>query len=249
METLATLCAAFSVLAAGNMRERVVAERVVVEYEPGALAPGEARAFAALASQGVVDVEGVVAAGLPAWVPRTERVRFVVSARADMSSARGRTVVLPLERVRSRSAPYLHESVHALVPSRGDAAWLSEGLASYVESWVAENRGGYDAHVFSRGGNPGIDVEARRALQRPDGRAVLPWVGGEGEPPRLFEDRAGVARPFYVLAQSFAKFIAERAGVASLVRATVSGEQEAIRNATGRGVAEWRQDWLRGLVG
>jgi hypothetical protein len=158
-------------------------------------------------------------------------------------------VLLPLERVRTRSAPYLHESVHALVPTRGESVWLSEGLASYLESWVSENRGGYDAQIFSRGGNAAIDAAARRALQEPDGQAVLPWVGGEGNPPQLFEDRAGVARPFYVLSQSFAKYLAGHAGVASLVAAVVSGDQEALLKTTGRSVAEWRQDWLRTVRG
>lgn len=223
--------------------------RTVVEYAAGDLSPAEADAFSALVEQGVADIEAVVAKGLPAQATRPGRIRFVVSPRVGMSTTYGRTVVLPLARVRSRSAPYLHETVHALVPGRGDAVWLSEGLASYLESWISEHRGGYDAQIFTRAGDRGIHAAARRTLEDPAGRAVLPWVGGEGEPPQMRDDRMGVARPFYVLSQSFTKYIADGAGVDALVAALVSGDQEAIRNATGRSAGEWKQDWLRTLGG
>ena len=74
-----------------------------------------------------------------------------------------RTVFLPVERVRQRRAPYLHEAVHALVPVFGRRTWLSEGLAGYLESFVSETRGGYDAHVFTRAGTRGIHAAARRS--------------------------------------------------------------------------------------
>ena len=158
-------------------------ERVVLEYREGELDSGEAAAFLRLAEGGVADIEALVAPGLPDWARRRGPIRFVVSSRTPISRTHGRTVLLPLARVRTRSAPYLHETVHALVPSRGDHVWLSEGLASYLESWVSENRGGYDAHVFTRAGDRGIHEAARRYLSREQGRAVLSWVGGHGQPP------------------------------------------------------------------
>ncbi len=233
----------------GGPRERREGERAIVEFHEGDLSQAEADAFLALVDKGIADVEGVVAKALPAASRRAGRVRFVVSRSAGMSSTYGRTVVLPLERVRSRTAPYLHETVHALVPTRGDGVWLSEGLASYLESWVSENRGGYDAHVFTRAGDRGIHAAARRVLGDPAGRAVLPWVGGEGEPPQMRDDRQGVARPFYVLSQSFTKYIADAAGVEALVKALASGDQEALLHSTGRSVGDWRADWLRTLGG
>ena len=110
---------------------------------------------------------------------------YRVGASLPYSMTRGRTVSLMLERVRSDSAPYLHETVHVLVPSPNRSVWLSEGFASYVESYVSENIGGYDARVFTKTGNRGVDTEAARWLGREAGRTVLPWVGTPGEPPEM----------------------------------------------------------------
>lgn len=226
--------------------ERVRKEmtRAVVEYQPGELSADEAEAFADLADRGVSDVSGLLSAGLPEWARGSSRVRFVVSSRVPISRTRDGVVYLPLERVRSRTAPYLHETVHALVPARGDRTWLSEGLACYLESHVSETLGGYDAHVFTRAGNRGIDAAARRTLAAENGRAVLPWVGGRGDPPRLEEDRAGVARPFYVLSQSLTKHLVESVGLEAVVRILVSGRDDAFQSATRRSDADWRREWL-----
>jgi hypothetical protein len=222
-------------------------DRVVLEYVEGELDPGEAAAFLKLAHGGVADIEPLVTPGLPERARRRGPIRFVVSSRTPISRTYGRTVVLPLARVRTHSAPYLHEAVHALVPSRGDRVWLSEGLASYLESWVSENRGGYDAHVFTRAGDRGIHEAARRYLSREQGRAVLSWVGGHGQPPLMEEDRSGVARPFYVLAQSLTKHVVDSATLASVVSALVGGAEDDLVRATGRTDEEWRRDWLRAI--
>jgi hypothetical protein len=231
----------------GWSRDRVHQEtdRVILEYDPGDLSDGEADAFLKLADRGVADIESLVAPGLPEWARRSGRIRFVVSSRTPISRTYGRTVTLPLARVRTRSAPYLHETVHALVPSRGDRVWLSEGLACYLESWVSENRGGYDAHVFSRAGDRGIHEAARRYLATEPGRAVLPWVGSHGEPPLMEEDRSGVARPFYVLSQSLTKHVVDAAGLPTVVRALVGGADDGVLRTTGRSDEQWKLEWLR----
>ena len=219
--------------------------RIALEFEAGALSDAEATAFAELADRGVADLEALLGASLPAGAERTRLLRFIVSDRVGMSRSYGRTVVLPLDRVKTRSAPYLHETVHALVPSRGDVVWLSEGLASYLESWVSENRGGYDAHVFTRAGNSGIHAAARRILSTEMGQVVLPWVGGHGEPPRLQDDRDGVARPFYVLSQSLTKFLVDARSLDAVVRLLTS-DDDFVR-VTGRSAYDWKADWLRSL--
>lgn len=228
-------------------RLKLETERAVLEYEDGDLSGAEADAFLKLADRGVADVEALVLPGLPEWAQHRGRVRFVVTSRVPFSRTYGRTVALPLSRVLTRSAPYLHETVHALVPSRGERVWLSEGLASYLESWVSENRGGYDAHVFTRAGDRGIHQAARRYLGSEQGRAVLPWVGASGEPPGMDEDRTGIARPFYVLSQSLTKHVVDAAGLASVVRALAGGEPEGLRQATGRSDEEWKREWLRAI--
>jgi hypothetical protein len=229
-------------------RVHVETEHAIVEYEPGDLTPAQAAAFAALADRGVADVESLVAPALPAWARRSIRLRFIVTSRVRMSRTFHSTILLPASRVISHRAPYLHETVHALVPFRGSRVWLSEGLASYLESWVAENRGGYDSHVFTRAGDRGIDRAARAWLRRAEGRAVLPWVGRPGEPPRLEEDRSGVARPFYVLSQSLTRHLVDAVGLARVVPLVVAGGQpEAFERETGRSEARWRAEWLEAL--
>jgi hypothetical protein len=243
-----TACLAGAGLARGqDARVRIEGERSILEYRASELDAAGAQAFARLADDGVADVEALVSPGLPEWARRRGPIRFVVSDEIDISRTWGRTVVLPLARVRARRAPYLHETVHALVPARGERTWLSEGLACYLESHVAETRRGYDAHVFTRAGDSGIHADARRILATAAGRAVLPWVGAAGSPPRLEENREGVARPYYVLSQSLAKHVVEAAGLAPVVRALVASDSSAFETLTGRSESAWRESWLRAL--
>ncbi len=70
-------------------------------------------------------------------------------------------------------------------------------------------------------------------------------MGAPGEPPSLEDDRAGVARPFYVLAHSFTKYLVERLGLAAVVRlATDADPEQALERLSGRGMADWRGEWL-----
>jgi len=239
-----------SARALGQPADRIFREtdHAVLEYRASALTDAEADAFARLVERGVVDVDALVGPSLPASVSRSERVRVIVSARVAMSRTHGRTVLLPLERVKNHTAPYLHEITHALLPSSCDCTWLAEGLASYVESWVAEHRGGYDAHVFSEAGDAGIHADAKRWLTTQAGQAVLPWVGRDGQPPRLEEDRDGVARPFYVLSHSFTKYIAESASLGKLVKVVMAEDDAAAMIAvTGRSDAQWKREWLQSI--
>jgi len=221
---------------------RCESSRAIVDFDPDGLDTAERETFARLADKGVQDLTRLLFKDAPL---AREPVRFVVSARVHMSRTMGRTVLLPLARVQSRSAPYLHEAVHALVPARNRSTWLSEGLACYLESWVAEHVGGYDAHVFTNAGDRRIHEAARAYMKNDAGRQVLPWVGVPGDPPDLFEDRMGVARPFYVLAQSFTKFLVERIGLAAVVGLTGGADPEAeLHRLTGREASVWRAEWL-----
>jgi hypothetical protein len=124
-------------------------DRATLVYEESALTAAEAARFANLLDQGIADVESYLRPAAPDGL-REGPIVYRVGADLPYSMTRGRTVSLMVERVRTDSAPYLHETVHVLVPSPNRSVWLREGFASYVESYVSENIGGYDAHVFAR---------------------------------------------------------------------------------------------------
>jgi hypothetical protein len=231
----------------GN-RVRYEMTRALVVFESGTFSAEDMGRFAFLADRGIGDIDTLLnhaapgAAGLP-------RITFLVRDSVLMSRSFRRTVMLPADRVRRQAAPYLHETTHILVPMKEDCLWLSEGFASYVQSYVAEKIGGYDGYVFSWGGNRNIDRLARRTLNSDLGRAVLPYVGGLGEPEGLFEKRREVAEPLYVLAHSLVKFMVERAGldqVKSLVQA--KGVASSAEQITGRTIGSWKADWLAALA-
>ena len=222
--------------------------RATLVYEESALTPPEAARFANLLDQGIADVESYLRPAAPDGL-REGRITYRVGADLPYSMTRGRTVSLMVERVRTDSAPYLHETVHVLVPSPNRSVWLREGFASYVESYVSENIGGYDARVFARTGNRGVDGEAARWLGGEAGRTVLPWVGTPGEPPEMVEERRRVAAPFYVLSQSFSKFLVGKIGLGRVLTLVSSPDPEAVLlRVSGRSVSDWKAEWL-GLIG
>lgn len=225
-------------------RVRYELGRVTVMFQAGAFSPEEMGRFAVLADRGVQDIDTLlnhVGPGARMGPPIT----FVVRDGIPMSRSFRRTVMLPAERVRRDTAPYLHEATHVLVPMKEECLWISEGFASYVQSYVAEKIGGYDGYVFSWGGNGNIDRLARRTLNSDLGRAALPYVGGAGEPAEIFEKRREVAQPLYILAHSLVKFMVEGTNldkVKALVEARdIPGSAKVI---TGRTIDEWKADWL-----
>jgi hypothetical protein len=226
---------------------RLDTPRATLYYEESALSRAQAERFSSLLDRGIGDIESYLGPAAPRAL-REGRIVYHVGQDVPFSVTRGRNVSLMAERVRSDSAPYLHETVHALVPAPHRSVWLSEGFASYVESYVSENIGGYDAHVFSKAGNRGVDAEAARWLARERGQAVLPFIGAPGEPPEMREERRRVAAPFYVLAQSFSKFLVQRMGLGPVMEAVSSRDPEAaLQRASGRAVEEWKAEWLRAL--
>ncbi len=213
--------------------------RITVAYECAALGREEARAFAALAAEGLRELERL--AGLPARA----RLRFELRAATRISTARGRTIFLPTHRVISRSAPYLHEIAHAVLPCRYAPAWFSEGLACYLESALSERGSGYDSRLFTGDGNRGVDADAARWLADRRGQKVLPYVGARGTPPGIVADRHNVAAPFYVLSHSLVKFLADREGLASLIGlARTRNFSSALRRISGKSALSWRSLWL-----
>ncbi len=227
---------------------RYDSERATVLFEDGALSSDEMARFSRLVDAGIGHIESYLRTAAGPDGLRTGRIIYRVGDTVPYATTRGRTVHLPLERVRSDSAPYLHETVHVLVPSPHGSVWLAEGFASYVESHVSESFGGYDAHVFSRTGNRGVDGEAARWLARDGGRSVLPYIGAPGQPPEMTRERRRVAAPFYVMSQSFTRFLVARLGLERVLALVMSREPElALERASGRPAQAWKAEWLAAI--
>jgi len=221
---------------------------VTVVFDPGAMSEAEMAAFARLVDAGIRDIREHLARNAVGVRLSDGTPTFVVTRRARISRAYRRTVLLPLRRVRDHRAPYLHEAAHVLVPARNREVWLNEGFASYIESYIAENVGGYAGNVFSSAGNAGIDRDARRHLASRYGRTALEFVGHPGTPPDFYRDRERVAPPLYVLAHSFFKYLVEKRGLGpsvQLLEAPVAAR--AILESSGRPMESWKGEWLESL--
>ncbi len=131
---------------------------------------------------------------------------------------------MPTWRIRDRTAPYLHEFVHAVASwSWRHSEWLGEGLANHVATAVEPISGGYHhSNVV-----PDRLLDVHRHLDSLEGREVLALIGPTGRrrelPPdleainqKVLTDRTRYARPFYALSWSFVDFIVARKGLANL---------------------------------
>lgn len=222
----------------------VETDRAALWFEGGILSSEEMIAFGDLVNRGILDIEAYLG------VSRSDRrkIRYFVSTQVQISHSRWQTVYLPMSKVQNRAAPYLHETTHVIAPCDDCPMWFNEGLASYVQSYISEHAGGYDGGIFSHRGNRGIDQDARRWLASERGQAVVPFVGVHGEPPAIDDDRWNVAAPFYVMAQSFVKFLVDRAPVVKLRSCFEAKDFDAeLQSVTGKSAAEWKESWLAEL--
>lgn len=154
-------------------------------------------------------------------------------------------VYMPTWRIANRSAPYLHEMVHAMASwSWRHSEWLGEGLANHVATAVEPISGGYHhSNVV-----PERVRDVHLHLTTPQGQEVLALIGPPGRrrelPPELeaimakvLTDRAHYARPFYALSWSFVDFIVAREGLSKL-REVVADQSR---------VDALKRDWLDSL--
>ncbi|HEV2691076.1 MAG TPA: hypothetical protein VGV35_21115 [Bryobacteraceae bacterium] len=219
-------------------------ERATLCFESGILQPEEIATFADLVNRGIVDIEAYLGATRLAG----RKIRYFISSKVDISHSTWRSIYLPMTKVQNRTVPYLHETTHVLAPCDSCPMWFSEGLASYIQSYVSEHTGGYDGGIFSRRGNRGIDQDARRWVASDRGQAVIPFIGIHGEPPSINYDRSNVAAPFYVMAQSFVKFLMER-NTPEQDRAVIGAKDfdADLQANTGKSASEWKDLWLADL--
>ena len=214
-----------------------------VWFERGVLTREEMAEFADLVDKGIADIRNYLA------LPASRAIRYYVSTEVELSHTSSRSVFLPLWRVRRKSAPYLHETAHALVPCDGCPLWFSEGFASFVQSYVSENYGGYDGVVFSRSGNAGVDREAAEWLNTERGAKVAKFVGRSAAPPGIAYERAQIAAPFYVMSHSLVKFLVARVPAEAFRKLlTVTDFTRSLRRITGKSASDWKRGWFEYLA-
>jgi len=219
-------------------------DRASLWFDSDGMEPIQMDAFAKLVNRGIVDIEEYLGGSRIG----NRKVRYFISSRVEISHSTWRSIFLPMEKVQNRTAPYLHETTHVVAPCEDCPMWFSEGLASFVQSYVSEHAGGYDGAIFARHGNRGVDQDARRWLASDRGAAVAGFIGVPGEPPDINYDRSNVAAPFYVMAQSLVKFIVLKATVEKLSAVFQAKDFEAeLTSATGKSSMEWKELWLKRL--
>ncbi len=219
-------------------------------FEKDALSTEEMDAFSDLVNQGIKDIEDILKLPLDRRRAQTGRIFYFVGAKIDIGRSRGRSVFLPAWRVQKKAAPYLHETTHILAQCNACPMWFSEGYASWMQSYISENVGGYDAAVFARHGNRGVDADAARWLASPNGQSVLPFVLEGGEPPDIVEERHAVGAPFYVLAQSLVKYLVSLAGVDKVnALAHCQDFNAELASATAKAPEDLKKNWLAAVRG
>jgi hypothetical protein len=229
--------------------------RVVVWFASDLVSGADEKRWADLMSKGIDDIEKLL--GLT-FGP--DRLEYYIDERLgaishSVKSAPPRTF-LSGSRVKSGAAPYLHEAAHHFVfrycrfYSTPVPLWIVEGFANYVEDEVVETTGGIPGRVFTKTGNRGVDAEAREVLTTSFGRDVVEFVGRAGTPKDIVADREHVARSFYVLAQSFTKYLVQIVGIKPFATTFLPVMADAekldlqLRQTTGHGLEQLRTDWL-----
>jgi len=235
--------------------------RSTVWFEAGALPESERKELADLVESGLQHLEKFLG-GPYRWQKwRRPNVEYFVSGRIGVSRMMadlGPVVLLSLARVKSKDAPYLHETVHVLTtplvePGSGgsDPMWREEGFASFVADEVVTRSGGWRFAYMSHGGNVTVHRECAGLLADGQTSAVDEYIGNGGQPRGrdLWARGApgGVAparRTMYVCGQSYVKFLVDRYGLKSVLR--LFAEPDAVqgqRRAFGKPVHQLRQEW------
>ena len=231
---------------------------VVLWVAPGALSQAEAAAFAAELDAGTASLAALLGGGLDREHYRYDRVQVFVSRRIGVSHvyagyAHPRFdkpyLFLDAGKVRDGGAPYLHELAHILAWRFGSHS-LREGFATYLALEVSAAGVGSSGGLFGMTDRAAADSLARALRDTPGGRAALPWIGrgGYADASVTSTENMQSRAAYYVLGQSFVRFLVERLGMAGFRRVLEAQDTDAAFAATGRSAEEWRNAWLASLT-
>lgn len=197
-------------------------------------------------------------------------VTFYFAPGRFVSHASGQgAVFISLARIRSGSAPWLHEASHEILAPRTAflpfeypdsiaqqraaerfPQWLSEGLPDVLAQMVAAETHFAEGDVFAVGGLAKADsVCAARLAASARREEIVERVGGEGRLAALFTtERVDVAPVFYACSQAFTWYLVQRMGLAAVValvpRVPQGTWRDAVTRAAGEPLEQLRRRWL-----
>lgn len=246
---------------------------VIVWAPPDSLDQAWLTRFADTLDAGVASLKALIGGPHPWQRIGSRRIHFYLSPGRFVSHADGRGgVFIALGRVRSGSAPYLHEAAHELISGpppfypyeHGDSVaweraaekfpfWLSEGLPDYLAQTTAAEWGFPEGDIFEVGGLAKADsVCAARLAASPRGKEIRDRIGRTGRLRALFtEERAEVAPVYYACSQSFTKYVVARAGLPAVIEAFAAIPRgiwlDSLEGAAGEPLERLRRSWLRDI--
>ena len=252
---------------------RFETDHVIVHIDKDLLTTEAEQEFARTIERIFVATSAFLQRGFDETSRKTRKPAYYLTNRAGISHAEATQLFLNARRVIPSPAIAIHETVHLLLMknpesprNRSDLTpeedarlaatsgmWLAEGFAGYVGYELAPTLNMAPDRLFVTGDKGTVDGEARQWLRDARGTKVLTFVGAHGVPDGLVADRPNVAAPFYVLGQSFVKYLVQQTDMAVIARlyeehfdGTRSIEEDVTR-ITGRSLAQWRTEWLQAI--
>jgi hypothetical protein len=238
--------------------------RAVVHLPRDAMSVDDARALATELNEGIEAIEAFTRSPRR-WQRDPARIDYYFHPSTFISYARPAfaLVFVSLLRLKSGSAPLLHETAHVLLspstdfilargarfdPEHDGPAWLIEGIATYVAMSVSKSAGVPEGDPLNVGRLEQLDRRCATGLDTPAGTEVLPFIGVVGAPEALssVQRRPIVAPVFYACSASFNKYLAGRIGLDALIELMAAKDAQArFEKLAGRTVAALRDDWRR----
>jgi hypothetical protein len=255
--------------------DRIDTTHVIVYVDKGLLTTEAEREFAQSVDRMFAATSTYLQRRFDPTRRKTALPAYYLTNWAGISHAESTRIFLGARRVIPSPAIVIHESVHLLLMKNPDAprnrddltpevdarvmansgVWLAEGFAGYVAYELAPRLNLEPDHLFVKGDRSTVDAEAGQWIRDPRGAKVLPYVGAAGMPEGLLADRTNVAAPFYVLGQSFIKYLVLHAGLATVTRLYeehfdgTRAIADDVNRITGRALADWRAGWLEAFGG
>lgn len=167
-------------------------------------------------------------------------------------------IYIPLFRIKNYKAPWMHETMHALLRNKKGnwnerssvnnyftmPIWFTEGMAEYlaVKIEAVDSIRKFDLMKF--GGYKKVDSSCYQAIKI--NPSLTSHIGDAGIPTKLLTDRKEYAPPFYTCSCSFVKFLAENYGLDKMLAADAEfeKEEETIELLTEKKLTTLKEEWI-----